>query len=48
MLALKHIHSGKAIVEIANYLAMCIFYDSYINILKIMEVILIGNFRFSL
>jgi len=39
MFAPKHIHSGKAVVEIANFLAVCIFNGSYVNILKIMEVI---------
>ncbi|KYN26620.1 hypothetical protein ALC57_04013, partial [Trachymyrmex cornetzi] len=36
--ALKHIHFGKAVVEIANFLAICIFNGGYINILKIMEM----------
>ena len=41
----KYIHSSKGIVDIANFLAVCIFNDGYMNILKIMDMmdIIIGK-----
>ena len=34
----KHIHAGKKTIEIANYLAVCIFNEGFLPILKIMSV----------
>lgn len=33
----KHIHSGKAVLDVATYLSVCIFNDGFSNILRIME-----------
>ena len=34
----KHIHAGKKTIEIANYLAVCIFNEGFLPIFKIMGV----------
>lgn len=49
-LAPKHIYGGKAVVEIANFLATCIFNDGFSNVLKIMDVtgVKIGNAAYDL
>ena len=40
-MAPKHLHAGLKIIEIATFLATCIFNEGYLSLLKVMNLLLI-------